>query len=278
MRPHNKRVPDDELANAYQRLGNVWKVAQEVGLSGQSVYERLGRMGVITRMRVFTEEEVARIQQDYAAYRDQNRLDELSQEMGRTKQFLCRKAREMGLTDRQYPKVKASVWKYMTEADARVLFDRFVNSPLGLSGFCAKNNLSALGFWRTMSTLWPAEYDSAIEGKVQPDGGYGKGRALEYRTAALLGAYDFAVMVSHRSRSPVDLVAVKTGLLLFVQCKCRGTLPVSEWNALWDLSVSVGGVSILASAPDGVGVVFERLVERKDGTKRPQPKVLFMLA
>ena len=45
-----KKVSDEVLLNSYKRIGNVWKVGQEVGLCGQSVYDRLVKLHAIKRM------------------------------------------------------------------------------------------------------------------------------------------------------------------------------------------------------------------------------------
>ena len=42
-----KKVSDEVLLNSYKRIGNVWKVGQEVGLCGQSVYDRLVKLHAI---------------------------------------------------------------------------------------------------------------------------------------------------------------------------------------------------------------------------------------
>ena len=41
-----KKVPDETIRDSYLRLNSVWKVADEVGLCGQTVHERLINMGL----------------------------------------------------------------------------------------------------------------------------------------------------------------------------------------------------------------------------------------
>ena len=57
-----KKATDAQLVEAYERLHNVWKVADEFGMCGQSVHERLARLGKINPINVFTPEEVKRLE------------------------------------------------------------------------------------------------------------------------------------------------------------------------------------------------------------------------
>jgi hypothetical protein len=94
-----KKVSDEILIESYNRLKNIWKVGDEVGLCGQSVQERLVKMGIDRSAPRFSAEDEARLAKDYTRYLLDGRLSELAKEMGRTKQFICRKAKDFGLTD-----------------------------------------------------------------------------------------------------------------------------------------------------------------------------------
>lgn len=94
-------VSNEVLINSYSRTGNVWKTAAEVGLCGQSVHERLTKLGVIKKMNLWTSSDDKVLIMEYKAHKDANTLDELALRLGRTKQFICRKARALGLTDKK---------------------------------------------------------------------------------------------------------------------------------------------------------------------------------
>lgn len=100
--PANKRVPDDVLVESYNRIGNIWKVGKEVGLCGQSVHERLVRLGIERNNRPFSKAEIERLIRDYPCYRANSKLQELADSMGRTKQFICRQAKALELTDQSH--------------------------------------------------------------------------------------------------------------------------------------------------------------------------------
>lgn len=96
-----KKVNNEELIAAYKQTGSVWKAAEIVGMCGQSVYERLSKLGIINRMNLWTLDDDKVLLENYKKYKDENNLDLLAAQLGRTKQFICRKARTLGLTDRK---------------------------------------------------------------------------------------------------------------------------------------------------------------------------------
>ena len=87
-----RKATDDELVSAYEELGNIWKVADRFGMCGQSVHERLKRLGAIRHQNLFTKEDERRLADEYVVFRDAGKLQELADSMGRTRHFLCRKA------------------------------------------------------------------------------------------------------------------------------------------------------------------------------------------
>lgn len=94
------KVDDKILIELYKKHNNVWKVGAEVGLSGQQVYSRLKKVGAVKRMNLWTKEDDEVLKEKYISYKMANDLDILASELGRTKPFICRKARALGLTDR----------------------------------------------------------------------------------------------------------------------------------------------------------------------------------
>lgn len=102
IRKDTKKVSDKILIESYNKLNNVWKVGEEVGLSGQSVHERLSKLNLITKdhcnsKNKFKDFDI--LKEKYNQYVSEGRLQELADELGRTKYFICRKAKEIGLTN-----------------------------------------------------------------------------------------------------------------------------------------------------------------------------------
>ena len=99
---------------------------------------------------------------------------------------------------------------------------------------------------------------------------YRSGQAFEYRVRDALRAMGYYCLRSPQSRSPLDLVAIKRGAVLFVQCKRSGALGVDAWNALYELAAACGAIPLLASTRRR-HVEYWRLLELKDGSNKPQP-------
>lgn len=94
---------DEEIITAYEELRSCWKVGKLFGVSGQAIHARLQALGRSNPINVFTEDEKERLVHDYNAYVADGRLADLASEMGRTKQFLCRQAGKLGLTNKRRP-------------------------------------------------------------------------------------------------------------------------------------------------------------------------------
>lgn len=268
------RVSNDVLLEAYQRLGNVWKVGDEVGMAGQTAHERLKRIGAINSPR-FTEPEIERLKCEYVIYRDAGKLQELADAMGREKTSICAQARKLGLTDPQGAKPWLRTWKGITEDVARVIFEDFRKSNLNMTQYCTKKGIDDLGFSREMRRLFPAEWEAVIELKKSKQTRYRVGRALEYRVRDELKAAGYFALRSPQSRSPIDVLGIRFGIVLMVQCKRTGSMLPKEWNEVFDLAISCGAIPVLARTPTGRGTEYLRLTDRKDGSKRRQPMVAF---
>lgn len=273
--PSRRKVSDETLIEAYSRLDSVWAVGKEVGLVGQSVHERLAKLGVVKPVNVFTEAEADRLRSEYWIAAEAGKLADLARDMGRTKQFICRKAGELGLTDRKRAKPYGAVWKYVAEDYALPIWEKFKASRLNLSQFCATNNYDDLGFSKCMKRHFADEWDHVIELKASRQTKYRLGRQFEYRVRDHLRSLGYFAQRSPASKTPVDIIGISHGVVLFVQCKRGGGLPVGEWNTLFDLATSCGAVPLLAASPKGRGITYHRMTERKDGTKRAQPMIAF---
>ncbi len=89
-----------QLKEAYERMGNVWKVAEEFGMCGQAVWERLKRNGLLHPVRRFTKEEDQIIRETYAKgfTSGDGTINELVIVLKRDRHCICRYARKKGMT------------------------------------------------------------------------------------------------------------------------------------------------------------------------------------
>jgi len=94
-----QKISNEQLIESYFRLKNVWLVAKEVGLCGQSVHERIKRMGLETSYKWWTEDDDYFLREHYNNYLLAGKLQELADKMGRPKTSICTKAKKLGLTD-----------------------------------------------------------------------------------------------------------------------------------------------------------------------------------
>ena len=273
----HKKVADDVIIAAYKETGNVWKTAKKVGLCGQSVHERLVKLGIELNSNPFTEQDMDRLRREYLIFRDAGKIADLAALMGRTKQFICRKAKEIGLTDQRHKRYYQSVWKYMSEDAARVILEDFRHAKGIMREYCARKDYDELGFSRTLQGFFPDEWDAIIEAKTPKQTMYRLGRALEYRCRDFFKARGYFVLRSPRSGGKVDVVAIRTGEVLFIQCKRGGSLGVKEWNDVFEISKSVGAMPIMAMVnPCGKGIDLYELKALKDGSKKRQPMELWL--
>lgn len=271
------KATDAQILAAYEATGSVKVAGQALGMCGQSVHERLVKLGKNKPANVFTEQEVDYLRQHYAAFASIGRLDELASRMGRTKPFLCRQARALGLTDKDRGRPWCATWKYLPLEAAEVIWEDFRDSRLGLKAYCDKHGFDDLGFSKRMKHLFADEWDYVIELKQPKQSLYKLGRAFEYQTRDRMKTRGFFVTRSPGSRSPIDLVAIATGCVLFIQCKRHGILNPKEWNEIFDLARSCGAKPILARRPKGKdrGLELMELTARKDGSGSAQPMVPF---
>ena len=94
-----KNVDKDLIISEYKKLGNIWKVGELLGINGQYVASVLRRNGVQMNYPKFTKEDETFLINNYEMYVSEQRLSELATILGRTKQFICRKAKGLGLTN-----------------------------------------------------------------------------------------------------------------------------------------------------------------------------------
>lgn len=104
-----QKATDIQITDAYAALGSVTAVAQALGMCGQSVHERLVRLGKNTPINIFSANDEDFLRDNYQNFVERGELSVLAAQLGRTRQFLCRKARAFGLTDRSRPKSESAI-------------------------------------------------------------------------------------------------------------------------------------------------------------------------
>lgn len=269
---YRKKATDEELIESYSRTKSVWKTADEFGMCGQSVHERLQKLGATIPQNTFTDEEYQILRECYVVYRDAGRLQDLADEMGRSKTMICAKARKLGLTDRNCKRTYLHVWKNAPESVCRPIFDKLKKSRLSVKEFCRKYNYGQSGLERRMKELFPQEWLNMAEKKRGRGRLYKKGRDFEYRVKRHMEKLGYTVVRSYASKTPADLTAVKNGRAVFVQCKLHDFYNVDEWNKYIDYCDNAGALPIYATrSRDGSGIDYFIITGKKDGSRKKQP-------
>lgn len=266
--PAPRLVSDEQLIDAYAELRSVQAVGKRLGIHGSSVHDRLSKLGKSQAPNLFTPVEEDRLRSEYWIAAETGKLADLAADMGRTKHFICRKARELGLTDQKRKKTWLAVWRYVGEESARIIFEQFKQSPLGLGKYCAKKGYDDLGFAACMKRHFYDEWEHVIEAKQIKSTKYKYGRQFEYRVRDHLRSAGYFAQRSPASKTPIDITAIKPGCVLLVQCKRNASLRPVEWNALYDLAMSCGAIPVMASTPTGRGITYHRMLARKDAPGR----------
>lgn len=90
---------------------------------------------------------------------------------------------------------------------------------------------------------------------------------MERRTKAKLERDGYYVMKSAGSKGVADLLAIKAGQILMIQCKLDSYVGPQAWNDLWNTAQRAGAVPVVV----GRGQAVWRLVGPKDGSGSRQP-------
>lgn len=122
----------DELIISYRELNNVWKVGEKYQMAGQIVHSYLTKAGVINKMRYFTQKDFDFLKENYKKYRDIGELKQLAKIMGRTDALLSRKAKTLGLTDKNNRMCMKYVRKKISEGAKKWISEK--GHPKGMLG------------------------------------------------------------------------------------------------------------------------------------------------
>jgi hypothetical protein len=103
---------------------------------------------------------------------------------------------------------------------------------------------------------------------------YAQGTRFEHKVRDHLAenGYEVVRAAGSKGSSKVDLIALKPGELLFIQCKRTGLISPAEWNRVFEVSGWVAALPLVASnGLLGRGVVFDLLLDRKVPRSRTRP-------
>jgi len=135
----------------------------------------------------------------------------------------------------------------------REVFEKYRRSRLNIADFARRHGdfiERVLGF-RGVHNLrkafkhhLPEDYRLLVEGRMART--YQRGRYWEYRVRDHFKRMGYFVWRSPASRGPADLIAIKRGEIVLVQCRTSGSLDFREKEELRSLAESIGAKAYLA--------------------------------
>jgi Holliday junction resolvase len=78
---------------------------------------------------------------------------------------------------------------------------------------------------------------------------YQRGAAFERAVAARLADDGYLVMRAAGSHGVADLVAIKPGQVVLIQCKISGIISIADWNLFYETASRAGALPVLAYKP-----------------------------
>lgn len=151
-------------------------------------------------------------------------------------------------------------WKrHYTEAEVRAWFGAWLASNRPLKELSLPGAPTAQVLGKLFHQFFPEEYDSAVESRRTR--AYQIGRAFEYRCREALEARGYVVFRSPQSKGAADLLALRPGSVLLVQCKTRkDRFDKDERVALEEIARKAGGIPLLAwRGRKGEGIRWETM-------------------
>jgi len=239
-------------------------------MCGQSVHERLCRIGgIVPPLRVWTEEKDEQLKSLYDKDRPTGSLRTATEILGVPYASVAIRASELGLTNPRRPRGFPSPNKgkgklqNLSQSEARRMLEALKKSRYGVAVVAKRFGWGYRRFSKAMRQFFPDEYEAILESKDRFGVGslYKYGRQFEYRVMNDLKSRGYFTSRSPRSGGPVDIVAIKVGQVLFVQCKRGGAIERKQRLTLIELAASVGALAIMASAPRGIGIRYQAFRE-----------------
>ena len=156
-----RRITTEEIVLAYQETGSVWLAGVRVGLSGQSIWERLRAVGYPLSGSKWTEEEVLALEQ----MSGDHTITQIASTLGRTYGGVACKLSEMGLSGRfsgngRQKLPRGAGWDKEPTLQRLRAMDKFAGS---LNQFCRANGIKLDPFVRAIQKHDPAWWAAYAE-------------------------------------------------------------------------------------------------------------------
>jgi hypothetical protein len=151
------RVDSEQVIEAYRETGSVWKAGKRLGVSGQSVWERLRALGVPMGHQTWSEDELAEL----AALAGQCTIGEIATRLGRAYAAVACKISEQRLGSRygnRQQRTKKTRGGYSVKR-VRQLIDALEAYGGSIRSFCRQQGLDLEYFIQRVQTCDRAFWD-----------------------------------------------------------------------------------------------------------------------
>lgn len=153
----------------------------------------------------------------------------------------------------------------LTSEQVERILDKLQISKMSLPRFAKSLGMSEPAMKREINKHNPSRFEAIKEARrCSKDKLYRRGRSFEYQVANYLKERGWIVIRSPQSKSPTDLVAIRSGSqAMLVQCKLGSSFGPSERNALSEMAKAAGAKAVLATRPKR-GLIQFMEYERKE--------------
>lgn len=117
------KATDKAIIDSYAATKSVWKTGEQLDMCGQSVWERLRRLGIVTSdENAWTKQQIQVLTEAYSIdIAEPILLEDLAEIIGKHKTNVCRKAHELGLTTSKTRRKTPEYCKEFSERQAEWL-------------------------------------------------------------------------------------------------------------------------------------------------------------
>ena len=133
----------------------------------------------------------------------------------------------------------------MSEEDVREIFEDYKKSRLDIKSYSAKRKMTDVPLTKLFKKYFIADYEDVVESHLGFGKNYRKGINFEYRVRDYYREKGYFVLRSPRSLGPLDLVAIRKGEILLIQCKMTLNLSPNKRRELVQLAESIGAKPLL---------------------------------
>lgn len=153
MKPTAQRVTNEQVIAAYRQTGNIWKAAKLLGIGGQSLWERLKRLGVSLANERWSDEEVAEL----LTLAESCTLAEIGRRLGRSYAGVACKVSELGIGVRYGNRVRTKLKRGsgLTKAAVAQYIKQLSNWGGPLRQFCVQRGIDLEQFVRALQHYAP---------------------------------------------------------------------------------------------------------------------------